>query len=102
MEKKEIIENIKRITNKYGFFQSGEVEQDGETYSPCINSMGGLVALAERFGSEVEVNVYDTASSDCNPIHTYDMPYEELSDDVLNDILMIARQYEAEQKLTTK
>ena len=96
MRKPTIIKNIKRIIEKWGAFGSGEVECSlGETYSPCVNSMGGLVALAEYFNlNEVEVNVYDPESFSSDAMHTYTVSYEDLSKDALEEILDLCDQYD--------
>lgn len=101
--KKSIIKDIKKILSEWGTFGSGEVEQGGETYSPCINSMGDLVALAEYFNyNSVDIRVYDSGSGDCDSIHEYEVKYEELAKDVLEEILFICEQYEADCLKTEK
>jgi len=96
MRKPTIIKHIKRIIEEWGAFGSGEVEGSlGETYSPCVNSMGGLVALAEYFNlNEVEVNVYDPESFSSDAMHTYTVSYEDLSKDALKEILDLCDQYD--------
>jgi hypothetical protein len=96
MRKPTIIKHIKRIIEKWGAFGSGEIEGSlGETYSPCVNSMGGLVALAEYFKpNEVEVNVYDPESFSSDAMHTYTVSYEDLSKDALEEILDLCDQYD--------
>jgi hypothetical protein len=96
MRKPTIIKHIKRIIEEWGAFGSGEVEGSlGETYSPCVNSMGGLVALAEYFNlNEVEVNVYDPESFSSDAMHTYTVSYEDLSKDALEEILDLCDQYD--------
>ena len=99
MRKETVIKNIKRIIRDYGSFFSGEM---GDT-SPKVNEMGDLVALAEYFTEEeVEINVYDTSSSNSDEIHNYRMKYIHLSKDVLEEILLMAEQYEAEEIKTQK
>lgn len=104
MQKKKIIKRIQRIIQEWGAFGSGEVEGSmGETYSPCVNSMGCAVALAEYFKlNEVDVNVYNSDSFSCDPIHTYTEVYWNLSKDVLEDILNLCEQYDAIQYKTEK
>ena len=104
MQKKTIIKRIQRIIQDWGAFGSGEVEGSlGETYSPCVNSMGGLVGLAEYFNLyNVEVNVYEPESFSSDPIHTYTEDYENLSKDVLLEILDIAEAYDVDQYKTEK
>ena len=102
MTKPQIIKKIKKIIAEWGSFNSGEVEQnDGQSVG--VGQMGGLVALAEYFTKDdVEVNVYDTTSMSCDPIHTYNPSYEDLSKAELEDILIICEFYEAEQLQTEK
>jgi hypothetical protein len=104
MRKPTIIKHIQRIIEEWGAFGSGEVEGSlGETYSPCVNSMGNLVALAENFYSDdVEVNVYNPSGFSSDPIDTYNVSYEDLGKDVLLEILTLAEQYEADQLKTEK
>jgi hypothetical protein len=104
MQKRTIIKRIQKIIQEWGAFGSGEVEGSlGETYSPCVNSMGGLVGLAEYFKlNEVEVNVYEPESFSSDPIHTYTEAYENLSKDALEDILNLCEQYDAIQYKTQK
>lgn len=104
MQKRTIIKKIKAIINEWGSFGSGEVEGSmGETYSPCVDSMGNFVALAEYFKlNEVDVNVYDPNSFSSDPIDDYTLTYEELSKEVLEEILDIAEAYDVDQHKTLK
>jgi len=103
MQKKTIIKRIKSIIENYGAFGSGEVEQGGVSYSTCVNEMGHLVALAEYFkGTGVEVYIYDPHSFSSDPIDDYELTYEELSKEVLEEILTIAELYEVDQEKTLK
>jgi hypothetical protein len=98
--KKSIIKKIKTIISEFGIFGSGEVEPNN---SPLVNEMGGLIGLAEYFRhNSVEVSVYDTSSMSSDSIHDYEVKYEDLSINVLEEILFIAEQYEAEQIKTEK
>jgi hypothetical protein len=99
MEKEQIIEEIKKIIVEVGGFGIGEVEEDGISYSPCVNEMGNFVALAEEFNlNEVEVNVYDPNSFSSDPIDDYTLTYEELDKDVLEEILALCEQYKESQE----
>ena len=101
--KKSIIKDIKKIISEWGVFGSGEVEQGGETYSPCVNSMGNLVALAEYFNiDDVQVNVYNPSGFSSDAIDDYRVAYEDLPKDVLEEISTLCEQYEAEQLKTEK
>jgi hypothetical protein len=94
MSKKTIIEKIKEIISVYGPFGSGEVEQNGGTYSPCIASMGSLVSLAEYFTNDkVEVNIYEPESFSSDAMDSYDLTYEDLKVSTLKEILKLAKGY---------
>jgi len=100
MQKRTIIERIKSIIYNYGTFNIGEVEgADGI----CVNEMGNLVALAEYFnGTTIEVNVFDPNSFSSDPISDYELTYEELSKEMLEEILFVAELYETDQEKTLK
>ena len=103
MEKADIIKNIRTIIERCGNFGSGEVEIGGETSSPCVNSMGGLVALAEYFTrDEVDIEVYEPDSMSSDSMHSYKMEYKELDEDTLIKILEMAEYFEADQEKTAK
>jgi hypothetical protein len=94
MQKKTIIKKIKRVITEWGAFGCGEVPMgNGVT----INSMGDLVAIGEYFNSKtVWVEVFDTGSSSSDSIHTYEVSYEDLSADILAEILELVVQYASE------
>lgn len=99
MKKADIIKKIKAIIKKWGVFGSGEVEIDGETSSPCVNEMGGLIALAEYFNREaVAVEVYEPASMSSDSMHSYTISYEELDTTTLKKILKMAKIYAKNQE----
>jgi len=100
MQKRTIIKKIKTIIENYGTFNIGEVEgADGI----CVNEMGNLVALVEYFnGTTIEVNVYNPNSFSSDPIDDYELTYEELDKDTLEQILFIAELFETDQEKTIK
>ena len=100
MQKRTIIKKIKTIIENYGTFNIGEVEgADGI----CVNEMGNLVALVEYFnGTTIEVNVYNPNSFSSDPISDYELTYEELDKDTLEQILFIAELFETDQEKTIK
>ena len=100
MQKRTIIKKIKTIIENYGTFNIGEVEgADGI----CVNEMGNLVALVEYFnGTTIEVNVYDPNSFSSDSISDYELTYEELDKDTLEQILFIAELFETDQEKTIK
>jgi hypothetical protein len=100
MQKKKIIKRIKSIIENYGTFNIGEV---GGADGICVNEMGNLVALVEYFnGTTVEVEVYETSSFSGDSISSYELTYEELDKDTLEQILFIAEMYETDQEKTLK
>jgi len=100
MKKRTIIKRIKSIIEKHETFNIGEVVgADGI----CVNEMGNLVALVEYFNSTtVEVNIYDANSFSSDPIDDYELTYEELDKDTLEQILFIAELFETDQEKTLK
>jgi len=100
MQKRTIIKRIKSIIYNYGTFNIGEVEH---VVGICVNEMGNLVALAEYFnGTTIEVNVYDADSFSSDPIDDYELTYEELDKDILEQILFVAELFETDQEKTLK
>ena len=97
MDKQEVISRIQDVLVKWGEFSIGEV--DGEDVSPCVASHGNIVDLAEYFNNTgVTVEVYLPNSHSSDPIDTYDLDYDELDLDVLEEILMIAERYDAQEQ----
>lgn len=100
MKKEKIIKRIKGIIENYGTFSIGEVE---DANGICVNGMGNLVAVAEYFnGTTIEVNIYDANSFSSDPIDDYELTYEELDKEILEQILFVAELYEADQEKTSK
>lgn len=85
------LQNIKRIVNTFGSFTIADLEGDS---SPLINSMGkDNVQLAERFydkGVDAITYVHETEVSDDF------IEYENLNDDVIDEINTLAENYEAD------
>lgn len=97
MKKTEVIQSIQEVLVKWGEFSIGEV--DGEDVSPCVASHGNLVDLAEHFNNTgVSVFVYKPDSHSSDPIDDYDLDYEELDLDILEEILLIAERYDAQEQ----
>lgn len=98
--KKSIIKQIKKIITEWGTFGSGELDYGD---SVLVNEMGELIGLAEYFNyNSVDVRVYDTGSMSSNEIHEYEVAYEELSKDALEEILILCERYEVAQLKTEK
>jgi len=95
MEKEQVIEEIKNIISEVGGFYIGEIEAQGI----CVNEMGNFVAIAEGFfKGEIEVNVYEPSSFSSDSVDDYTLTYEELSNDVLEEILALCEQYKESQE----
>ena len=100
MKKEKIIKQIKSIIEKHETFSIGEVEGANGI---CVNGMGNLVAVAEYFnGTTIDVNIYDANSFSSDPIDDYELTYEELDKEILEQILFVAELYEADQEKTLK
>jgi hypothetical protein len=101
MEKKEVIERIKSLLSTYGCFNIGELDQCDS--SPCVGTLGGLLGLAEYFTEDyVEVNVYNTNQYSSEAIETYEELYENLTEEVLHEIMILCEQWEVETLKTEK
>jgi hypothetical protein len=96
-EKENVIQAIRKIIERHGGFSIADVE--GES-SPLINSMGkDNVQLAERFylnSVDAITYVHETEVSDDS------IPYRDLDVDVLEEILTLAQNYEADSLQTEK
>jgi hypothetical protein len=61
------------------------------------------VGLAEYFKQQgVQVNVYMPSGFSSDPEDEYDVDYEDLDKDVLEEILILCEEYEADQLKTEK
>jgi hypothetical protein len=98
--KTELIEKIKAIIANWGEFGVGEVNDvDGI----CLNEMGGMVALAEYFTYDnVGVEVYNPSGFSSDSVDSYTEEYENLSEEDLEAILVVAELYDVEQEKTYK
>lgn len=97
MKKQTIIKDIQRIIKEFGEFSTADIEAGS---SPVVNSFGkDSFELAERFSfSKVSVisYVHETEVDD------RDVNYEDLSIEVLEEILTLAEDYEASEIQTEK
>ena len=101
MEKKEIIDRIKKILSVEGCFWIGELEE--ERAGVVVGELGKFIGLAEYFTEDFcEVNVYEPSSMSSDEVDTYDAKYEDLDEDVLQEILLVVEQKEAENIRTEK
>lgn len=97
MQKKTIIKRIRKIIVEFGSFTVADVEAES---SPCIASLGkDTHQLLEEFGEHKATAltyVHETVVDE-----DY-ISYEDLDKDVLEEILLLAEMWEAEQLQTEK
>jgi hypothetical protein len=96
--KAEKIAYIKKVLGEWGSTSCCELERD---HSPSMNSLAGgrVCELIEQFHvNEVETVVYD----DQNEVDWNTYTYEELSDDVIDEIVEIMEDYETDMLKTEK
>lgn len=95
--KEALINRIKDILKFYGCFNISELDQYDNT--PCVATMGNFVALADYYTEDyVEVSVYNPRSISSDPIDEYEEQYENLSEDVLKEILVLCEQWEKQSE----
>ena len=101
MQKKTMINRINAIIKEHGSFSIGELEH--VDCSPCVGELGRYVGLVEEFSvGKAQVNVYMPSGFSSDPEDEYDMDYEDLDKDVLEEILLLAEMWEAECLQTEK
>ena len=91
-ERDKQIDDIKRILGEWGMTTTAEMELES---SPVYNNLTGKICtLVEEFTEDyVRVVTYD----DDIDINEYDVPYEDLSDDLIDEIHTIMEQYDIAQ-----
>ena len=88
----EMIKRIKEIMKEWGNTTSAELELES---SPCITSIGNnknnVSALIEGFHQKgVSVYVYQ----DQNELDSYELPYDDLDDNILEEVAEIIENYD--------
>jgi len=91
-ERQNKIDRIVEILSEWGEITTSELELES---SPVYNNLTGKICtLVEEFTEDyVRVVTYD----DDIDINEYDVPYEDLSDDLIDEIYEIIDQYDVEQ-----
>jgi hypothetical protein len=96
MEKSEQIVEIKRIIAEWGMVTTYELELD---HSPCINSIGNgknnVSQLVEIFNSD---HVIAVTYQDELELGEEEIAYEDLSEDIINEIYEIIKEYDNNEK----
>ena len=96
MKKEEIIERIENVLINWGEFKVNEVEG---MISPCVFTLNNIVHLIESFDKwSVIVEVYDLNVDSKVSFDEYEINYEDLELDVLDEVLFIAECYDVEQQ----
>ncbi len=88
MKREEKIKRIKGIIKEWGCVSNFDVGV--ESSSPCLFGLNDVVHLVENFNQD-DVTVF-TYHKDYELSNT-DVPYEELSDDVLDEVFEIISDY---------
>jgi hypothetical protein len=94
----QMIQNIKRIIEEYGSFSTFDVNAD---QSPIIGTLGSAFMLAENFNLN-SVDGYLYLNGDENERDIEEIRYEELSEECLGEIEILAQNWEAENLQTEK
>ena len=94
-DKAEKIRFIKRVLNDFGGTTCGELALD---HSPSLNSMGDISELIDAFNPDgVESIVYfiNYVLDDEIELEYNNYAYEDLSEDIIDEIVFIMEEYEA-------
>lgn len=90
-----IIPKIKAIIEEWGAVSTGELQLD---CSPCYVSVGNLTSLVEKFNlHDVDIVTYDEKG---NEIDSFSEPYENLSNETLEEIFNAVEEYDIDMQRT--
>jgi hypothetical protein len=83
------IDEIKEVIKNYKDFGTGDVMAES---SPSVDAPGNLTHLIEHFNeNSVDVEVYGDWD---NSVDNYSLSYEELSEEVIDEILNLAQEWQ--------
>jgi hypothetical protein len=92
MNKEQKIAKIISVIKLWGGFSPSEVD---ETFGLCVGELGSLVALVEYLSMDcIDVSVYSPSSFSSDSIEDYTMKYSELTDEVLDELLLLSIRYD--------
>lgn len=95
--KERVIQRIKKIIEEFGSFTTADVEPEG---SPVITTAGkNVCVLAEGFNTNTVKAVTYVHETETD---SEEISYEDLAEDVLCEIELLAENYEADQLKTLK
>lgn len=93
MEKSELINRITNIVKEYGGFSVGEIEE--ETGGVVVSELGKFVGIAEHFNEDCAIiNIYEPTSFSSDEVDSFEMKYEEMDENILQQILPICEKWE--------
>ena len=93
MEKSELINRITNIVKEYGGFSVGEIEE--ETGGVVVSELGKFVGIAEYFNEDYsDIKIYDPTSFSSDEVDSFEMKYEEMDENILQQILPICEKWE--------
>jgi hypothetical protein len=91
MEREQKIALIKSIIGIWGGFYPNEAE---EGFGISVGELGELVGLVEYLSLDcIDVSVYSPNGYSSDSIYDYTMKYEEVSDEVLDELVSFCRKY---------
>jgi hypothetical protein len=94
MERSEKISSILGVIQKWGGFNPNEVNEE---YNVCVGELGGLVAIVTYLSLDcIDVSVYSPSSFSSDSLVDYTMMYSELTNDVLDELLLLSIRYDDE------
>ena len=93
MEKLKLINRITDIIKLNGGFSVGEFDDD--TNGVVVSELGKFVGIAEYFNEDcATINIYEPTSFSSDEVDNFEMKYEEMDDNVLQEILLICEKWD--------
>ena len=93
MEKLKLIDRITDIIKLNGGFSVGEF--DDATNGVVVSELGKFVGIAEYFNEDcATINIYEPTSFSSDEVDNFEMKYEEMDDNVLQEILLICEKWD--------
>lgn len=97
MNREQKITRVLQILSKWGGFNLSELEQEA---SIVVGELGHLVALIEYLSLDcIDVSVYSGNGYSSDSLVDYTMMYSELTDDVLEQVLLASEEYNSQMEL---
>jgi hypothetical protein len=91
MNREQKIAKIISVIKIWGGFSPSEVD---ETFGLCVGELGSLVALVEYLSMDcIDVSVYSPSSFSSDSIEDYTMKYSDLTDEVLDELVILCNKY---------